>query len=99
MPQWPGDGMTDLWTYPSSCANMSSTNEPSCKYVGGRKFNPQGFTFTYAGSGVAGMKDGIKSSAQFNGPRDVAIDNLGNIVVADTLNNAIRLIDINRKVF
>ena len=45
-----------------------------------------------AGSGVAGFRDGVGTQAQFNSPRHIAADELGNIYVADSCNNCIRMI-------
>ena|GEM_PF-764697 len=47
---------------------------------------------TLAGSGVPGFIDGAGSSARFNLPQGLAIDNSGNVYVADTENHRIRLI-------
>uniref|UniRef100_A0A6C0ANB4 Teneurin NHL domain-containing protein n=1 Tax=viral metagenome TaxID=1070528 RepID=A0A6C0ANB4_9ZZZZ len=50
---------------------------------------------TYAGSesGTAGYLDSGSSAALFNGPTAIAIDKNGNIFVADTGNNSIRIIE------
>ena len=49
--------------------------------------------FTLAGkSGTPGCSDGAGSSALFNGPQGVAVDNTGNVYVADTGNDTIRKI-------
>ena len=55
-----------------------------------------GNTITYAGSGIAGYKDGYPSVAQFNSPTAIAADIAGNIYVADTGNNCIRIIQKNK---
>ncbi|MDR2676289.1 MAG: hypothetical protein LBC18_15855, partial [Opitutaceae bacterium] len=48
---------------------------------------------TLAGSaGESGFIDGTASAARFNGPDAVAADAAGNIYIADTANNAIRMI-------
>jgi DNA-binding beta-propeller fold protein YncE len=48
---------------------------------------------TFAGTGDAGFKDGTLDSAQFNEPAGLAAAN-GKLYVADTNNNAIRVIDL-----
>lgn len=48
---------------------------------------------TVAGSGRKGFLDGSKEKAQFNWPTGVAVDDRGNIYVADFLNNLIRKIN------
>lgn len=52
-------------------------------------FNPQGFTFTFAGTPkTKGFTNG--KSATFNYPHGLSIDKYGFTYVADTGNNAIR---------
>jgi sugar lactone lactonase YvrE len=52
-----------------------------------------GMVSTLAGTaGVAGSLDGIGTAAQFNGPNGLAVDAHGNIFVADSANNTIRMI-------
>ena len=46
-----------------------------------------------AGTGVAGHKDGTLAEAQFNEPGGLATAE-GKLYVADTNNNAIRMIDL-----
>ena len=57
-----------------------------------RKVAPDGSVTTIAGSGTLGAADGQGTAASFNYPAGVAIDNIGNLYVADTNNNMIRKI-------
>src|SRR5205823_14467902 len=58
-----------------------------------RKVPPAGVVTTFAGlAGSTGSANGTGSAARFNGPVAVAIDNIGNIFVADTNNSTIRKI-------
>ncbi len=49
---------------------------------------------TIAGSGVAGLKDGRGDEAQFDGPIGVAVDQNGNLFIADAYNDCVRKITI-----
>jgi sugar lactone lactonase YvrE len=53
---------------------------------------PGGYVITLAGSGALGFAEGPGTTARFNYPADLAIDNTGNLYVADTNNNRIRKI-------
>ncbi|MGH9944728.1 MAG: NHL repeat-containing protein, partial [Pyrinomonadaceae bacterium] len=57
-----------------------------------RKVSPEGVVTTLAGDGTAGDRDGEASLAQFNGPVGVASDKDGNVYVADTYNDRIRMV-------
>lgn len=59
-----------------------------------REITNAGFITTLAGNNGNGYSGdgGLASSAQFNGPAAVAVDASGNLYVADTGNNAIRLL-------
>jgi streptogramin lyase len=57
-----------------------------------RKIDTLGDVTTVAGDGNAGYVNGTVTSAQFNGPRGIAIDLSGNLYVGDYNNNVIRKI-------
>ncbi|WP_265583918.1 NHL repeat-containing protein [Chitinimonas koreensis] len=57
-----------------------------------RKIGPQGTVSTLAGDGTAGYRDGPAGQARFDGPVGVAVDRRGNVFVADTYNDRIRVI-------
>ena len=57
-----------------------------------RKIAPDGTVTTLAGSGAAGYADGSGAQARFNGPRGVAIDGDGTVIVADAINHRVRKI-------
>jgi sugar lactone lactonase YvrE len=60
-----------------------------------RVVNTSGIIHTFAGNGIAGYKGdgGPATSAELNQPAGLAIDSAGNIYIADTFNNAIRMVD------
>lgn len=106
------DYQVEIWSYPRNCTDLYESSPPSgIELVDPRSsanpcarrnapytpnFNPQGFSLLVAGSGRPGFADGSTTSATFNSPEDIDIDENGNIYVADTLNNAIRLITKSR---
>jgi uncharacterized protein (TIGR03437 family) len=57
-----------------------------------RKVAPDGTISTVAGNGIMGYSGdgGPATSAQLNGPWDVAVDSAGSLYIADTWNNRIR---------
>jgi sugar lactone lactonase YvrE len=58
-----------------------------------RKIAPDGTTTTLAGlAGSRGSSDGLGTTARFAHPQGVAVDQLGNVYVADTANSVIRQI-------
>lgn len=60
-----------------------------------RMLDTSGNISLYAGTGTAGYKNGPPGVAQFNQPTAVAIDLSGNLYVADTFNNAVRIVERN----
>lgn len=58
-----------------------------------RKMTSSGVVTTLAGSpNFTGTSDGNGASARFNSPQGIAVDNVGNVYVADTSNHTIRFI-------
>jgi hypothetical protein len=59
-----------------------------------RKIAPSGtnWVVTTIAGGTQGSMDGFDTSAQFSGPSGIAIDNAGNLYVADQFNSIIRRI-------
>ena len=58
-----------------------------------RKITPGGMVSTFAGQArISGHEDGWGSDARFSDPEGVAVDNAGNLYVADVLNCTIRKI-------
>ena len=49
-----------------------------------------GVVSTFAGSGAVGLLDGLGIAAKFYNCRGLAVDDYGNLFVADSNNNAIR---------
>jgi DNA-binding beta-propeller fold protein YncE len=57
-----------------------------------RRLSKNGTLTTIAGAGQPGFRDGPAAEAAFDAPIGVAVDGHGNIFVADTYNDAIRMI-------
>jgi sugar lactone lactonase YvrE len=57
-----------------------------------RKITPAAVVTTLAGNGTTGNQNGTGSSATFNQPVGLAVDAIGNVFIADYLNNLIRKI-------
>jgi len=58
------------------------------------KLTRSGLLSRVAGTGEAGFVDGENHKSKFNGPRGIAVNAEGNIIVADANNHCIRLIDL-----
>ena len=52
-----------------------------------------GMVTTLAGNGVSGFNDGVFSNAQFSSPQGISVSAAGSVLVADTGNHRIRVID------
>ena len=62
-----------------------------------RKVDASGNITTIAGNGSGGYSgdNGPATAARLYGPTGVAVDNAGNVYIADRVNNAVRKIDLN----
>lgn len=63
-----------------------------------RRIGADGTVTTLAGDGTAGYRDGAATQARFDGPIGVAVDDKGNVYVADTYNDRIRAIGADGQV-
>ena len=64
-----------------------------------RKISPTGLVSTLAGTGSYGVKDAVNPlQATFGNPLGIAVDNLGNVYVADHLTSIIRKIAVTGQV-
>lgn len=59
------------------------------------RVSPDGLVSTLAGDGTPGFADGPAARARFNGPIGIAVVPDGRVVVADTYNDCIRVIETN----
>ena len=90
-----GTGTAAAFDYPSGLALDGVGNLYVADYGNHtiRKIAPGGVVTTFAGTaGTSGSGDGLGTGATFNHPRDVAVDSVGNLYVADTGNHTIRKI-------
>jgi len=62
-----------------------------------REVKADGRLTTFAGTGTAGSggDGGPAAQAQLNMPQGLAVDSVGNVYIADTLNNRVRRVDVN----
>jgi sugar lactone lactonase YvrE len=90
-----GIGSAASFAYPDGVAVDSAGNIYVADTVNDtiRKITPAGVVSTLAGSaGQPGSDDGTGSAARFNYPAGVAVDSTGNVYVADSGNDTIRVI-------
>lgn len=62
-----------------------------------RALGNDGNVRTYAGTGLAGSKNGSLATAQFSYPVGLCLSSLGELIIADTGNNLLRRIDHENK--
>ncbi len=89
-----GTGATASFNSPSGLAIDNAGNLYVADTANSRirKVSVEGQVTTVAGDGTAGYRDGPAAQAQFNGPIGVAVDVSGNVYVADSYNDRIRMI-------
>ena len=89
-----GTGAAASFNSPTGIAVDALGNVYVSDYNGNkiRKITPAGVVSTLAGSGNPNSVDGTGSSASFNGPFQIALDNVGNLYVAEYRANKIRKI-------
>jgi hypothetical protein len=90
-----GTGVAARFGYPAGVAVDSAGNlfvaDRGAHTI--RRITPGGVVTTYAGTaGISGAADGTGAAAQFESPSGVAVDNGGNVYVADTSYSTIRKI-------
>jgi sugar lactone lactonase YvrE len=89
-----GPGLTATFNSPIGVALDNSGNLYVADYGNNkiRVISPAGVVSTLAGTGNQGANDGAGTVATFNGPTGIAVDNLGDVYVADQKNQKIRVI-------
>lgn len=80
---------------PSPGASASPTPSPSPTATPIQAIHLSSLVSTYAGTGVAGYANGSATTAKFYYPSGIAVDEKGNVFVADSGNNRVRKIDVN----
>jgi hypothetical protein len=94
------DGRSDIASFKGGSGGIASDAQGNI-YVADtynhsiREITVSGTVITIAGNGSAGFNEGKGTEAKFNSPRGIAIDQLGNLYVADRGNFRIRKINAN----
>jgi hypothetical protein len=89
-----GTGSGALFSFPEALAVDSAGNVFVADYGNDtiRKVTPSGVVTTIGGlAGSTGTANGPGSVARFNGEEGIGVDKSGNVYVADTVNNTIRI--------
>ncbi len=82
------DGLADLAVAPSGDLYVADFNNQAVRKISG------GVATTVAGTGVYGFSgdNGAAGSAQLAGPSGIALDAAGDLYIADTYNNRVRMV-------
>jgi trimeric autotransporter adhesin len=93
-----GPAVVARLAYPTSAVADRAGNVYICDQSNHRirKVDPSGVITTVAGSGVRGFADGSALTAKFYYPRSLAVDDIGNILVADPFNQRVRYLNLER---
>lgn len=51
---------------------------------------PEGYVHTVSGNGESGIKNGTEESARFDGPTDVIVQTMDDLMIIDNMNNKVR---------